>query len=152
MPETDEKKVRVLRRSRGKLESDIRPIVLEYRERKKKKRDRRTDEDEGEKYSDSLKDVQRLERNSMRVAQRASRAVAKGIDTYETERKRSAREKTDGAIEDFAHNSAKATSTFLKEASEIPLDLADSLDTKTYRKRLRSRLRLASRIIRLWRI
>ena len=37
----------------------------------------------------------------MRLAQRSARAFSKSLDTYEQERKRSAKEKRDGAIEDF---------------------------------------------------
>ena len=88
----------------------------------------------------------------MRVAQRSSRAVSKAIDTYEQERKRSAHEKKDGAIEDFVHNSAKAASAYMKEASEIPIDLAESLNASSFRKRLRDSLHQASRVIRLFRI
>jgi hypothetical protein len=150
MAETNKNKVRVLRRSRGKLQSEVQPIVLEYKERKKK-RGAGADE-ETEKYSEGLEDVQRLEGDMVRVAQRASRALSKGIDTYENERKRSAKEKTDGAVEDFVHNSAKATSAFMKEASEIPIDLAESVNTKSYRKRLRESLRRTSKMIRLFRI
>jgi hypothetical protein len=151
MAEADKKKVLLLRRSRGKLQSNLQPIVLEYKERKKKTKG--SDEDDGkEKYSEGLEDIQQLEGNVMRVAQRSTRALSKGIDTYEQERKRSAKEKKDGAIEDFAHNSAKATSVFMKEASEIPLDIAESLDATSYKKRLRDSLRQASRVIRLFRI
>jgi hypothetical protein len=142
---------RVLQRVRGKLQSELKPIVLEYKARKKKRT--ANEEDEGqEKYSEGLKDVQVLEGDVMRVAQRAARAASKGIDTYEQERQRSAKEKTDGAIEDFFNNSAKAASVSLKEASEIPLDLVESINTESYRKRLRKNLRRTSRLIRLFRI
>ena len=151
MSESKSDKPRVLTRVRGKLQSEMKPIVLEYKTRKKKKTT--DEEDEGqEKYSDGLKDIQVLEGDMMRVAQRAARAASKGIDTYEEERQRSAKEKTDGAIEDFFNNSAKATSAYLKEASEIPLDLVESINTESYRKRLRKNLRRTSKLIRLFRI
>jgi len=150
MSEAKDNKPRVLRRSRGKLQSDMRPIVLEFKERKKKSE---TTADEGRgKYSEGLEDVQVLEGDVMRVTQRAVKALSKGIDTYEHERQKSAKEKTDGAIEDFFHNSAKATSAYLKEASEIPVDLVESMDKESYRKRLRKNLRRSSRLIRLFRI
>lgn len=151
MAESDnKKKVTVLRRAGGKLQADLRPIVLDYKERSKKKKS--AEEGETEQYSEGLEDVQRLEGSAVRLAQKSARALSKSLDTYEQERKRSAKEKKDGAIEDFVHNSAKAASVYMKEASEIPLDIADSLDTTSYRKRLRETLRQASRMIRLFRI
>lgn len=150
MSESKNDKPRVFRRIHGKLQSDVQPIVLEYKGRKKKNASK-SDESQ-KKYSDGLEDVQVLEGDMIRVAQRVAKAASKGIDTYEQERQRSAKEKTDGAIEDFFNNSAKATSAYLKEASEIPLDLAESINTESYRKRLRKNLRRSSKLIRLFRI
>ena len=143
-------KPRVLRRSGGKLQEDMKPIVLEYKSRKKKKS--KADDDAPKKYSEGLEDVQVLEGDVIRVIQRAAKAASKGIDTYEHERRKSAQEKTDGAIEDFFNNSAKATSAYLKEASEIPVDIAESMNTESYRKRLRKNLRRTSKLVRLFRI
>jgi hypothetical protein len=150
MSESENVKPRVLRRAHGKLQPEIKPIVLEYKERSKK-RGARADEDK-EEYSEGLKDVQVLEGNAVRVAQKAVKALSKGVDTYERERQKSAKEKTDGAIEDFFNNSAKATSAYLKEASDIPVDLVESIDTGSYRRMLRKNLRRTSRLIRLFRI
>ena len=88
----------------------------------------------------------------MKVAQKATRALSKGVDTYEQERQKSAKEKTDGAIDDFFYNSAKATSAYLKEASDIPVDLIESVNKTPMRKRLRKRLRRTSKAIRMWRL
>ena len=150
MSESKSNKPRLLRRSRGKLQSDLRPIVLEYKERKKKGMSKA--DDKQDKYSEGLEDIQTLEGDVVRVGQRAVRALSKGIDTYEHERQKSAKEKTDGAIEDFFHNSAKATSAYLKEAAEIPVDLVESINKESYRKRLRKYLRRSSKLIRLFRI
>ena len=150
MSESNSDKPRVLRRTHGKLQSDIKPIVLEYKGHKKKSKTQA--EDGQEKFSAGLEDVQVLEGDVMRVAQRSARAFSKGLDTYEHERQKSAKEKTDGAIEDFFHNSAKAASASLKEVSEIPIDLAESLNKESYRKRLRENLRRSSKLIRLFRI
>ena len=150
MTASDEPKVKVLRRSRGKLEAEIKPIVLEYRERRKKKA--ADDDDNQEQYSGGLEDIQRLEGNIMRLVKRSARVVSKGLDTYDQERQKSAKEKKDGAIEDFVHNTAKAASVSMKEASEIPMDIVESVNTKNYRKRLRASLRRTSKIIRLFRI
>ena len=105
-----------------------------------------------EKYSKGLKNVQRLEGNILHVTKRSANALSKGLDTYAYERKISAQEKTDGVIKDFVDNSAKAASASMKAASEIPIDITESLDIKPNRKRLRKNLRRASKIIRLFRI
>jgi hypothetical protein len=150
MSESKSDKPRLLRRSGGRLQSDMRPIVIEYKARKKKSQPK--SDDDQEKYSEGLEDVQVLEGNMLRVAKRAAKAASKGLDTYDQERQRSAKEKTDGAIEDFFNNSAKATSAYLKEASEIPIDVVEAIDTESYRKRLRKNLRRTSKLIRLFRI
>ena len=74
------------------------------------------------------------------------------MEIYDRERQKSAREKTDGAIEDFIQNSAKATSAYLKEASDLPIDLVEAVSNLSYRDQVRKNLRRASRFIRTWRI
>lgn len=150
MTETEKKKVKVLRRTRGKLESEVQPIVLDFKDRRNKNKG--TENDDEEKYSEGLEDVQRMEGDMVRVAKRSAKALSKGLDTYDQERKRSAKEKKDGAVEDFVDNSAKAVSAYLKETSDIPIDIAESIETRSYRKRLRRNLRRASKVIRLFRI
>jgi hypothetical protein len=151
MADNENNKVRLLTRSAGQAEPQLKPIILKYKKRKKVKDG--DDAAQGEKkYSRGLEDVQQLEGHVTHMAQKASRALSKGIDVYEREREQSAREKTDGAIEDFIHNSAKATSAVLKEASDIPVDLADSLNAGSYRKRVRKTLKRASKFIGLWRL
>jgi len=78
--------------------------------------------------------------------------MTKGIETYDEERSRSAHEKEDGAIEDFPHNSAKAMSEALKEASELPLDIAEALAPRDYRRRMRKNLRQLSKTLRVFRL
>jgi hypothetical protein len=150
MAETPKSKVRVVRRSSGDVQPEIKPIVLDYKKRKKKTED---NGNEGkEKYSKGLGDIQRLEEDVLRVSQKAAKALSKSIDTYESERQKSAKEKTDGAVEDFVHNSAKAASTYMKEASDIPIDIAEAVNTDSYRKRLRKSLQQVSEAIGLWRL
>jgi len=150
MSESKSAKPRMLRRTGGKLQSEMKPIVFEYTGRKKKSKPKA---EEGQAmYSEGLEDVQVLEGNMVHIAQRAAKAASKGLDTYEQERQRSAKEKTDGAIEDFFNNSAKATSAYLKEVSDIPVDVVESLNTESYRKRMRRNLRRASRFMRLFRM
>ncbi len=147
----DISKPRVYRRSHGKLLAGLQPIVVEYHSRKKKSSER-LEEKHAERYSDGLADVQRVEGDLVRLARRATTAVAKGLDTYDRERSRSAAEKTDGAIEDFPHNAAKALSESLKEASEIPLDIADSATSVNYRRRMRRNLQRVSKALRVFRL
>ena len=145
-------KPRVFRRSRGQLQPGLRPIVLEYVRDDEETADTEVDRERGEEYSEGLADFQQAEADLVRVARRATSAVAKGIDTYDQERRASAKSKKDGAVEDFPHNSAKAVSAALKEASELPLDVADAVTTKNYRKRLRKGLRRISRSMRVYRL
>jgi len=149
MSDSESKKVRLLHRTSEGLKPKMKPIVLEYT--KKQSEDKATPDKP--KYSKGLKDIQTLEGDVLRVSQKAAKAFSKGIDTYQSEREKSAEEKTDGAIEDFVHNSAKAMSASLKEASDIPVDIADSMaNTGSYRKRLRQSLRDASEAIGFWRL
>jgi hypothetical protein len=140
--------VRVLHPSGGELQPELKPIVLNYKKWKKKGNIKAK---EGKpKYSKGLEDIQRLEGDMVRVTQTGARALSRSIDAYEEERRQSAKKKTDGAIEDFIHNSAKATGIYLKEASDIPVDLADSVSRLSFRKNLRKGLRRASKRILTW--
>jgi hypothetical protein len=150
MTEAEIKNVQVFHRVHGQLEAELRPIVIDYKKRKKKRIDR--DAEGKEKYTAGMKDIQLLEGDVTRVAKKATRALAKGIDTYDQERQKSAKEKTDGAVEDLFYNSAKAASIYFKETSDIPIDLAESINRTSYRRRMRKNLRRASRTIRMWRI
>ncbi len=152
MNESNSDKPRVLRRTGGKLQSEMKPIVLEYKGRKQKTKETKPEDDGREKYTEGLEDVQVMEGNMIHIAQKAAKAASKGLDTYEQERQRSAKEKTDGAIEDFFNNSAKAVSASLKEASDIPIDVVESINTESYRKRLRKNLKRTSKFMRLFRI
>ena len=151
---SDEPKAKVLRRTSNGLKPDVKPIVLEYKRQKEEK----TSNTEGEpkpkeKYSKGLEDIQTMESDILRVTQKAAKAFSKGIDTYQAEREKSAEEKTDGAIEDFVNNSAKAMSASLKEASDIPVDIAESLSKETsIRKQLRKALKESSKAISFWRM
>ena len=138
----------------GPSEARLKPIVLKLKKggKRAKKKDEGVEVERKEKYTRGLEDIQRLEGNVVRVAHKASKALTKSMNVYEHERQQSARAKTDGAIEDFIHNTAKAGSAYLKEAADLPLDLAEAVSPGAYRKRLRRNLRRASKFIRLWRI
>jgi hypothetical protein len=148
MSAEDDKNVSVLGPSGDELLPVRKPIVLDYKKWKKKGKTKA--EDSKPKYSKGLKDIQRLEGDSVHVAQTAARALSKSIDVYNQERQQSAKKKTDGALEDLIHNSAKATSTYLKEASDIPVDLADAVSRLSFGKNLRKGLRRASKRILIW--
>ena len=149
MSNAETNKVRVMHRTSGGLQPEVKPIVLEY---KKAKKNEDSKSGSKKKYSKGFEDIQTFEEDVLRVSQRAAKAFSKGIDTYQEEREKSAEEKTDGAIEDFLHNSAAAMSASLKEASDIPMDIAESLNKDSYRKRLRESLKETSRMISFWRI
>jgi hypothetical protein len=147
----DEKNPENLLHPAGKSsQADLQPVVLKFKKGGKKSKD--SGEAAKAKYSKGLEDIQILEGNFVRIAQRTSKAIYRGIDTYERERSQSSKKKIDGAIEDFVYNSAKAASEFMKETSEIPVDLVDSMNTKSYRKGVRKGLRRSSKILRMWRI
>jgi hypothetical protein len=151
---SNQTKAKVLHRTSGGLKPEVKPIVLEYkREKEEKKSTTDGDTKSKAKYSKGLEDIQTMEADILRVSQKAAKAFSKGIDTYQAEREKSAEEKTDGAIEDFLHNSAKAMSVSLKEASDIPVDIAESLSKETSaRKQLRKTLKETSKAIGFWRI
>ena len=146
MPKTEE--VTPQGQTYGPLGPQITPIIFEYKKSKKKKEI--GDEPGGAKYSPELEDVQRVGTDALRVTHKAVRAFEKGIDTYERERLRSANEKQDGAIQDAVYNVGKATSVWLKETSDIPVDLTEAVRPTTYGKRLRKRLRRVAKLLRRW--
>jgi hypothetical protein len=148
MSADDDQPVLVVRPSSGEMQTELKPIVLNYKKWKKKGNQKA--KEEKPKYSRGLDDVQRLEGDFVHITQTGARAFSKSIDTYEEERSRSAKKKTDGAIKDFIHNSAKAGSTYLKETSDIPVDVADSISRLALRKNLRKGLRRASKRILTW--
>jgi hypothetical protein len=117
------------------------PIVLEYKSRKKKKR----------RYSRGLGDFQRVEGRLSRVNRRIAKAMAEGASTYEKERKKSARKKKDGAIRDFVPNLGEAMSASLREASSVPVDVANAINTKSARRLLRNQLRMIAGPLRVGR-
>jgi DNA topoisomerase VI subunit B len=127
----------------GSLRERGRPLVLDYKSKKKKKKKR---------YSDGLEDVQEFEAGISRAIRQAARAVAKGTDRYEKARRKSARKKKDGAIRDFVPNMGEALSESLREASDIPAEVADALNTKSTRRRVRRRIRDVSDALDVWRI
>lgn len=104
------------------------------------------------KYSKDLAEVQRLERDVTRVSARIITALDKGMDTYRKARDESSREEQDGALTNFGWNMAQGISEGLKEASQLPLDLARGMRRKRIKRLIRKQLRADSRVPRLFRI
>lgn len=126
----------------------VRPIVFELKKPKKKKEKR---EAEGvARYSPALEDFQVIGGDALRASRRAANALARGLDAYDRERLRSAQEQKDGALKDFVYNAGKAASVWLKETSDIPVDLTESMRQRAYGKRLRKRLRRTAKLLRRW--
>ena len=142
------KNILTLRRSESGLETDVRPIVLEYK--KWKKQSKKQASETGPRYTEALEDAQRMEGDAVQLAQTAARALSKSLDAYHDARQKSAKKKKDGAMEDFMHNTAKAASVYMKETSDIPVDLVDSLSRSTMRKNLRKGLRRAAKRLLTW--
>jgi hypothetical protein len=126
----------------GKLRRPVdRPIVLEYRRKKRKKNG----------YSKEFRDVQRTEARLARASEKAARAVFKGAEEYNRARERSVSRKRDGAIKDFNRNLAEGLSESIQKASSIPVDLAEAMNTKSARRMLRDQLRMSRNGLRIWR-
>jgi hypothetical protein len=128
----------------------VRPIVFEYKKPKKKKA-KPTSEGTA-KYSPGLEDVQIVSGDWLRATHKAVNALAKSLDAYDRERVRSAVEKKDGAIEDFPYNAGKAVSVWMKEASDIPVEVAEAAKRRSYSKRMRKGLRRVSKLLRAGRM
>ena len=130
-------------------EEAVKPIVLKLK--KNNKKSKKKDNGNGKvKYSRGLKDIQEFEGNLAVISKKATKALSRGMETYDHEREQSSREKKDGALEDYFHNTAKASSVALREVADLPLDIAEAINPVRYRKRLRRNLRLVSNYIRLW--
>lgn len=122
-----------------------RPIVFEYKKPKKKKA--KPASDGAAKYSRGLEDIQIVSGDWLRATQKAVSAFSKSLDAYDRERVRSAAEKKDGAIEDFPYNYGKAVSVWMKEASDIPVEVAEATKRRSYPKRMRKSLRRVSKLL-----
>lgn len=121
-----------------------RPIVLEYKRGKKKSKK--------QGYSKQFRDLQVSEGKIAKASEKLARAVAKGAAAYNDARKDSQSKKRDGAIRDFGPNLAVGLSESIREASSLPLDVADALNTKTARRMMRSQFRVLRSGLRFWRL
>lgn len=120
------------RQSRLKFKRTAAVVVCYRKERGRGKR----------KYSRGLKDIQRLESGMTSAAHRVSDAVARGLRTYQKSRNKSSRKKRDGAIEDIFENMSKGFGTFLRRASDAPLDITRKLNRKRVRRNVEGILRM----------
>ena len=120
------------------------PIVLKLKKRKKKKKKRYS--------SRTLGDIQRTEERLSRISDRMAKSVSEGTKEYRRARRRSSKKRKDGAIIDFVPNMGEALSASLSEASELPIDLAEAVNTRTTRRQLRRQLRASSNVLRAFRL
>jgi uncharacterized protein YdaT len=97
------------------------PVVVHAKKHKKK-------------YSNSgNRALQEFDEGLTKTAQKISKAVQEGLDTYASARKASS-EKKDGAFHDLLENHSKALRKALPIAAEAPADLLDSIaDMKVVR-------------------
>ena len=119
------------------------PIVLKLKKKDKKKNKSK------KRYSKGLRELQDAERNFTQISHRSVRSVEKGLSTYRKQSKQSAKDKKDGALRDIIPNSGLAMSRAMSEASAIPFEVAQAVDTKQNRKRLKRQFRSLSRGLRI---
>lgn len=111
------------------------PVPVVYRLSFKKKRGRK-------KYSDGLKEVQKLELGLTNASRRLSDAVERGLTTYRRRRNKSARRKKDGAIRDGIENISIGFGRFLRVASDAPYDVTRKINTRRFSRNVRDTMRL----------
>jgi hypothetical protein len=105
-------------------------VVVPERSKKKKK------------YTRGLRDIQKFDRGLAKASRRVNRAVADGYATYLKKSDKSARKRRDGAIKDAFQNWAKAMGKTVRRASSAPEILAESMDTKSNRRQVRTLVQL----------
>jgi hypothetical protein len=113
--------------------------VVQVQEKKKKKRKPR--------YSRGTKDLQRLERGMTRATHRIARAVAKGLDTYDSESRKSARRRRDGAMREAFENMALAWGDAAAEAAKAPYEIARKVNGKLVWRRTRAAGRVVAPLL-----
>lgn len=106
-----------------------RVIVFKATGKKKKKK---------KKYTDGLKDLQRLANGVTDSSERLSRGLAKGVIRYRKANNKSARKKRDGILTDFLDNWSKGASTAIRVGSRAPYDFSRRINTKPYTRLVRS--------------
>jgi hypothetical protein len=82
------------------------------------------------KESKELRGLLRAERATTKAASRLTRAVARGLEEYQRRSEKSANKRRDGAIHDMARNAAAAVGEVMREASEVPSDLAKAISPR----------------------
>jgi hypothetical protein len=114
-----------------------RPTVIKVKNKKKKRR-----------YSRGLKGVQVVGRRMTKMSSKSMRAVSRGMKAFRKANDKSARKSRDGGLRDLNLNLAKGFSRTLREASDLPYDMAKSLRTRNTRRIVRLQIRAASRLSR----
>jgi hypothetical protein len=94
------------------------------------------------RVSKPFRELVKADRRVSRAAHRLTRAAAKGLRTYRDEQDASAEAKRDGAVRDQPRNAAKGLAVVMVEASQVPVDLARAMSTRTGTRLVRRTLRL----------
>lgn len=97
----------------------------------------KSDKKKHKKRSRALRDFERMERHMSRAALQMSQAVTNGLSTYHEEREKSESEDELGALMDLPKNAARGLGVTMREASEVPLEVVEALDSRSARKALR---------------
>lgn len=108
-------------------------VAEEDAKKKKKKRKRGS--------SRATRRLEDIEKRVSKSLHRVARGVHWGHDRYIKRRKRSARERRDGALVDFGTNVARGWTKAVKESSPALIDGAKIINTRRLRKRIRKCLR-----------
>ena len=75
------------------------------------------------KYSKQLREAQRIERAASKTRKRMLKAVLRGVETWESNRDRSAEKRKDGAVRDAMRNTARAYGDYVRAVSRMPEDM-----------------------------
>lgn len=93
------------------------------------------------KYSQGLKEVQKLGRGWARGSERLADGMSRGFSTFRTRSNDSSRKKRDGAIVDAVKNYTKALRKSVQTASKAPNDVVKRANTKWASRQIRKAAR-----------
>lgn len=106
------------------------PIV--YRASKKKGK---------RKYTNGLKNIQKLGRGMAHASERVSHGLDRGFSRFRSRTDASSKKKRDGALVDAARNLSKGAGRTLRIASKAPNDVFKKVNTKWVSRQVRNAMR-----------
>jgi hypothetical protein len=106
------------------------PIVYRASKRKGKR-----------KYTNGLKNIQKLERGMAHASERISHGLDRGFSRFRSRTDASSKKKRDGAIVDAARNFGKGAGRTLRTASKAPNDVLKHVNTKWVTRQVRKAMR-----------